>query len=212
MRPIDPPPIVRLRIFEVHNVGTPSQREHELEQITYVLYSSRLRITPSHRHGLPTSLVLSEPESYAWMCHVDLFPMPTDPGPSGSSLTANQPQSGHVPSAPSLMATSGHSSGALDQILNPDSSVQSTPYGADPVPGLWSANRTSHSPHVHGTSDTVVAYIRGVPVFERSKRTVDLVGNTFSPSSCSKGRLIFVFSVCLTCSTCANDTQCPMRA
>ncbi|KAI0731702.1 velvet factor-domain-containing protein [Fomitopsis betulina] len=90
VRPIDPPPIVRLQIFEVFNIGSPRQRVVELGQTTYVLNPSHLHITLSHPH--------------------------------------------------------------------------------------------------------VVAYVRGVPVFERSKRTADLVGNTFSPSTCSKGQLIFAFT------------------
>ncbi|KAI0728041.1 velvet factor [Fomitopsis betulina] len=167
VRPIDPPPIVHLKIFQVHNIGTPRQREVELQQIT-------------------------EAESYGWMCHVDLFPMPTDPAGAGGFRTANQPQPSGAPSAPSPMAASRPSGGASDRITptGPSSSVRSTPYGAELIPG----RRTTSSQHVDDPSDAVVARVRGVPVLERSKRTVDLVGNTFSPCTCSKGKLIFAFT------------------
>lgn len=127
------------------------------------------------------------------MCHVDLFPMPTDPAGAGGFRTANQPQPSGAPSAPSPMAASRPSGGASDRITptGPSSSVRSTPYGAELIPG----RRTTSSQHVDDPSDAVVAHVRGVPVLERSKRTVDLVGNTFSPCTCSKGKLIFAFTV-----------------
>lgn len=35
-RPLDPPPVVGLRLFEVSNVGTSAEKEQELSDLSYV--------------------------------------------------------------------------------------------------------------------------------------------------------------------------------
>ena len=60
---------------------------------------------------------------------------------------------------------------------------------------MASRTHSSHANDTQSTPDTVAAYMRGCPVFESSKRTVDLFGDAFTPVSYSKGRFVFVFSV-----------------
>ncbi|KAH9931918.1 velvet factor [Fomitopsis serialis] len=64
-RPLDPPPVVRLRLFELDNVGTMQETEHELTN-------------------------LSEPMALGFVCFVDLFPFPggNDAEPSSDQIVA----------------------------------------------------------------------------------------------------------------------------
>ena len=103
-----------------------------------------------------------------------LCPSPTPPLPDGSEMPDGLTPSDELPG------------GAL-QISDV----------TDPGPGLGIAShsQTSHVEDAQSTSDTVATYMGGYPVFESSKRTRDLVGSTFAPSSCHQERLLFVFSV-----------------
>ncbi|KAH9477943.1 putative velvet family sexual development regulator [Psilocybe cubensis] len=85
-RPIDPPPVVLLRIFEVRNAGTNRQQERELE------YDTPLTI------GL--------------ICTVDLFPVPR-PGESSINHTLENPTLSEGTfgfDSPSLMQSSSNDS------------------------------------------------------------------------------------------------------
>ncbi|EMD36851.1 hypothetical protein CERSUDRAFT_123888 [Gelatoporia subvermispora B] len=55
-RPLDPPPVIQLKLFEVYNPGTGRYFERELENY-------------------------DEVRGFGILCHVDLFPVPAEPGP-----------------------------------------------------------------------------------------------------------------------------------
>ena len=145
IRPIDPPPIVRLSIYEVFNVGSPAQHEKELDQISYVLYASSA--SPTSHDTL--CLRISDVEGHAWICHVDLFPMPAPPSAAGSPITQSQPRLGHAPSAseshtpdgdhlgPSSTINPRYSSRTPDVYIYPDgpsNRAQSSSSGVRPGP------------------------------------------------------------------------------
>ncbi|KIM54045.1 hypothetical protein SCLCIDRAFT_1222348 [Scleroderma citrinum Foug A] len=59
-RPLDPPPVVRLRLYQVFNFGTDTQYEKEISDY-------------------------SDTQTLGLLCYVDLFPVPTQSSPSSSS-------------------------------------------------------------------------------------------------------------------------------
>ncbi|KAL6304668.1 velvet factor-domain-containing protein [Sparassis latifolia] len=85
-RPLDPPPVVQFRLFEVYNAGTPREIEKEFENYDDI-------------------------KSLGLLCHVDLFPVPGDDDadvPQVESSRLRPEEQYESPSAPSssTMSTS----------------------------------------------------------------------------------------------------------
>lgn len=136
--------------------------------------------------------------------------MPTTPSGAGSPFTQLQRRSGNASlgsGSPTLDAdylgpspTPDLSHRSETPISHPTRSftgAQFSTSGTEPVPGPWAAS-SSDPPRAddsQSTLDTIATYMCGLPVLESSKRTTDLVGNTFTQSSFSRNQLVFVFSV-----------------
>ncbi|TFK75747.1 hypothetical protein BDN72DRAFT_867976 [Pluteus cervinus] len=184
-RPLDPPPVVQLRLFEVFNEGTSQETERELRSYDDV-------------------------EVLGLMCTVDLFPVfnenqratrvargPVTPSPNSQSLSPsryqgarsypytytssdtsyNHIQSAHLPHSPTTNGSSAmHASGLP---VSPPSYPHRPPPLVQAPPDV-----------VHRVGDFVVT--------ESSKVTQNLVGATFVQPWCvdyqGKKALLFVFS------------------
>ncbi|KAH9474682.1 putative velvet family sexual development regulator [Psilocybe cubensis] len=161
-RPLDPPPVVLLKMFEVHNAGTDREQEEEMEY--------------------------DDVQVLGLLCTVDLFPVPgpdslaehTSPRHSGKTSSAPATHSRFVSSSPSPSSPSGSPYGQQSQ--------QTHGYTHSPTPGAsssysrFSKGLPSHFSGYMMPSDAstdIVHYVDGYPITENSKQTQALVGATF---------------------------------
>ncbi|KAH9925295.1 velvet factor [Fomitopsis serialis] len=216
-RPLDPPPVVRLRLFETFNEGTPQESEREVSDV-------------------------NEAVAYGFICYVDLFqwpppPCPNDaepqrePSPPKTIPRPTGPRSEALPSLASIMTQLVPSSSAR---ADPHGMAYPSSSGAGPsrlplrpgppahtperplpgtlrvsdlpltLPSFYYAPANAAGPemeqHPSGQRDhspESAAVVDGVPVPEYSSRTHAFVGATFVSASCfhHEGRptLLFVF-------------------
>ncbi|KAF8638382.1 hypothetical protein AX16_010529 [Volvariella volvacea WC 439] len=189
-RPLDPPPVVQLRLFQVYQAGTDQETEQEI---------------PNY----------DEVEVLGLMCTVDLFPVDSpdqaprsrhhyDYGPNG----APYPRSG-PPSRPQDTRTYPYSYMSQPQ---PQSQASSTmppilplhvpngsPTRRSPGSTSVSSYSSSSTPPSSNSSSDVIHRIGTQVLTEESKLTNALVGATFVQPCCVdyQGRkaLLFVFAV-----------------
>ncbi|KZT64602.1 hypothetical protein DAEQUDRAFT_603348 [Daedalea quercina L-15889] len=152
-RSLDPPPVVRLRLYEVHNSHTRNHREEELAEV-------------------------AEVENHGFVCHLNLFPMPS---PFDHAYQSGN-QMWQVPS-----------SARWEDRRSPHGRCSS---GRErPGPSLESVGNGSQLGH--GPPGPVAAYMYGAPVLENSICTPLIAGTTFSASSLIQyqgvKQLMFVF-------------------
>ncbi|PCH37387.1 hypothetical protein WOLCODRAFT_30510, partial [Wolfiporia cocos MD-104 SS10] len=173
-RPLDPPPVVQFRLFEVLDAGTPRQREREFD-------------------------CYDELDSFGVVCHVDLYPVPdeeddTEPGGGTrppSPAFAIPPQQQHpysraqpapYPPAPPYATPPLH----VPPRPSPYSSPTYSPRSPPPPPRALAADPDA------------IAHLDGFAIRESTKCTGALAGATFVQSVVldHKGRraLMFVFS------------------
>ncbi|KAI0078042.1 hypothetical protein K474DRAFT_1620043 [Panus rudis PR-1116 ss-1] len=212
-RPLDPPPVVQVRLFEVFNVGTPDEHEEEFDHGEY-----------------------SDVMSLGMICHADLFPV-YDPNKAGvrknrrkdsSSLQIKQEEdsdSMDLSAIPPLPTTSQDTSPydgfqftfmvhlpSSPQELGQDMMTSPTPTHSD----LHSAGEGPSTSYGRGTTSdrmdepeedpsssrgrrrTVIGYFRDHPIEEESKCTSALVGARYCEPTLmeygGKNSLFFVFS------------------
>ncbi|KAH9829984.1 velvet factor-domain-containing protein [Rhodofomes roseus] len=180
-RPVDPPPVVRLRLFQVHDAHTSAQWEEELVN-------------------------LSEVENYGFICHVDLFPMPMASAGDSPRTRRLSNQSYERLAIPEHAGSSPFTS--LPLTTSPSGSIpfvqaermyatnqQREVYRGDS--GMSSSASMSNSSLQDGPPDTVATYMNGLPVPESRRCTHFVVGTTFSASSCIEYQrvmqLLFIF-------------------
>ncbi|TFY62641.1 hypothetical protein EVG20_g6625 [Dentipellis fragilis] len=175
-RPLDPPPVVQLRLYSVHNAGTDQQTETEVEHYDEI-----------NNMGL--------------ICHVDLFPVPAQDSPEAStsegkrkdSTTASPSHaSTHIPTpTPAPQPPYPGAVPGTSTIVpgHPSMHLPSSQYGQDPA-------------HMQGQAmadNEVVHHFNNYAITESSKCTESLAGTTFVQASNLdyKGNkvLMFVFSV-----------------
>ncbi|KAF7795717.1 hypothetical protein EIP86_006882 [Pleurotus ostreatoroseus] len=143
-RPLDPPPVVQLRLFDVFNSGTAFETHKEFD--TY------------------------DERGFGLLCHIDLFPVPLQDDGSGagsSSQAANTPQthpstsvntpasSSPTPSTPSTshQYSHGHTATANPYALHTIGSSSSSSSRSGlvlPPPQSVNANTYTHAPPPHG--------------------------------------------------------------
>lgn len=155
-RPLDPPPVVQLRLYYIHNEGTDHESEQEVQDYDDV-------------------------QNLGLVCHVDLFPVPTQPD---SSL---EPSS--LPRLP--------------RQLSPVVQPVRLPSGGYPLPSILSADQVPHL----STSNRVPVSDAKLPLLppnihfdpfqvpENMKCTTALSGATFVQPACIdyQGRRALVF-------------------
>ncbi|KAA1471979.1 hypothetical protein DENSPDRAFT_838098 [Dentipellis sp. KUC8613] len=187
-RPLDPPPVVQLRLYSVHNAGTEQQTETEVEHYDEI-----------NNMGL--------------ICHVDLFPVPAQDSPEASTSEGKRKDS--TTASPSHASTSmspaPYSPPGGVQPYPYTYPAPQPPYpGAVPgtstiVPGhpsmhLPSSQYGQDSAHMQGQAvdNEVVHHFNNYAITESSKCTESLAGTTFVQASNLdyKGNkvLMFVFS------------------
>ncbi|KAG6878817.1 hypothetical protein C0992_007472 [Termitomyces sp. T32_za158] len=189
-RPLDPPPVVQLRFFQVEHAGTAHELEKEISNY-------------------------EEVQVLGLVCTVDLFPVPSivkSPSKSEGKRRMQSKahnQSSHTPSAPSSSRLPLDRQRPLD-IASPDPCSPNRPFGeaatVTPSPTLSTSSshsgyRPPHPPHTAPSlASDIVHYVNNHPVQESSKMTTALVGATFVQPSvidyrCKKA-ILFVFAVC----------------
>ncbi|KAF9045547.1 velvet factor, partial [Panaeolus papilionaceus] len=151
-RPLDPPPVVLLRLYMIHNYGTSEEYEVELNY--------------------------DDVQDLGLLCTVDLFPVPPpDAAYQGSSSSPDAPVPSYYPSdgraprrrtpisAPPVLSSF--------PVADPPLRGQRDGYHL-PQGGLVTQFQSS------GPSEPdVVYYHNGFPIVEGSKETASLVGQTF---------------------------------
>ncbi|KZT70814.1 hypothetical protein DAEQUDRAFT_810404 [Daedalea quercina L-15889] len=209
-RPLDPPPVVKLRLFEVANPGTAQETERELVDVT-------------------------EPISLGFVCFVDLFPFPnpdaagptTAQGATGplhlSSASSSGPSYGHygepggssstslveAPFPPHTDSRSGSSSHAplRTETINPSlaGSTASAPPHTPPRPTAADIQPLTepHAPapapasapapapgtaHEAPRPEQVLCYVDGAPIAQDTCCTSAFVGTSFVSMSCTPYR------------------------
>ncbi|PPQ92200.1 hypothetical protein CVT25_008974 [Psilocybe cyanescens] len=172
-RPLDPPPVVLLKMFEVHNAGTDKEEEEEME---YEL--SRVR-------------TVADVQVLGLLCTVDLFPVPgpdslavqATPDRGGKATSAPATQTRFVSSSPSPSSSSStYSSGQGQHTQQIHGYRHNPPPSASPSSSRLSKGLSNHfSGYMmpSGTSPDVVHRLDGYPITENSKQTQALVGATF---------------------------------
>ncbi|KAF9810984.1 hypothetical protein IEO21_06741 [Rhodonia placenta] len=197
-RPLDPPPVVQFRLFEVFNHGTPRETESEFDNYDEV-----------------TNLGI--------LCHVDLFPITEDTDDadelSGGGTVQNTTPVSYIDSTSGQdfsMSAFPPSSTSLQMLSSPASPNMSQSYALSqgyplsatlpslPIPASRpSFDHTNSYPvqsaSIGGEADTdIVAYYGDHPIRESSKCTHALAGTTFVQSASleynGKKVLMFVFS------------------
>ncbi|EIN14552.1 hypothetical protein PUNSTDRAFT_140817 [Punctularia strigosozonata HHB-11173 SS5] len=188
-RPLDPPPILKLYLYEVRHCDTARETEHELE----------------YTH-----------QSSGHICHVDLFPVPTDARPRGAGLKpkpepvrrrSTSPAEAVDISPSSLTSLRiSHPYSALPRGPEPSTPSRATepPRSESPTPPVPSRSQpTARSSSSHGSSAEptdpgVLAHFDGFPITESSMCTKALAGTTVAQASSleHQGRkaIMFVFS------------------
>ncbi|KAH9831011.1 velvet factor [Rhodofomes roseus] len=214
-RPLDPPPVVRLKLFEIIDEGTPQETEREISEVN------------------------GEAIAYGFICFVDLFPWPPyqDSAASGSlpkqllpprplahpsgsggealpSLASIMTQLAPNPMARSVPGGTAHSSSSVASPYRSAMQLVHTP-APGPVPDSFRGNDpaldiTNMRSHVPGprmelrtpklveNGQQVAAVVDGVAIPECANCTQAFVGATFVSASClthdGKPSLLFVFS------------------
>ncbi|TFY77381.1 hypothetical protein EWM64_g6634, partial [Hericium alpestre] len=197
-RPLDPPPVVQLRLYTVENPGTPQQKEVETENYEYA-----------------SSCPLIEISTMGLICHVDLFPVTAQDAEASTSDGRRRQDSTASPSqASTSMSPAPYSppvqpypytypapqppypGAAVPPVAGssmamagvPSMHMQPAQYGQDP----------SHMHPQPGQPNEIVHHHNGYPITEQSKNTESLAGTTFVQASNLdyKGNkvLMFVFS------------------
>ncbi|KAI0729710.1 velvet factor-domain-containing protein [Fomitopsis betulina] len=177
-RPLDPPPVARLRLYEVRDPGVEIFRGEEITD-------------------------LAEVDSHGWMCHVDLFPVPLSAGsplslqhPESSSLhgvpdypVSDQSRPQYTFPPPSPPRTTG------DKIFPGLSSKGTVRFGHE---STYSNGVTSPAIYGTGLPSPVATYYNGIPILESSACTAFIVGTTVASSTVLKyegtKQIIFTFS------------------
>ena len=76
-RPLDPPPVVQLKLFDV------TKRGNETYDVEFDNYESVLNQVRAS--NCLTNSIRSDLQGFGLLCHVDLFPVPTGPAVENSS-------------------------------------------------------------------------------------------------------------------------------
>ncbi|KAL0946255.1 hypothetical protein HGRIS_012510 [Hohenbuehelia grisea] len=173
-RPLDPPPVVLLKLFYVYPTG-PNDEPHEDEVQNY-----------------------DEVQNLGLVCTVDLFPVPSQADPVQRDIhpiVPLSPPNGHAiyppggPSPPRISAapTNGHP--VPFQMYPTQTQMTAT----------TSALRSTVTAYLPTIPSPIVHHVNGFPIAESSKMTAALVGATFvQPSTFEyqgKKSLVFVFAV-----------------
>lgn len=170
-RPLDPPPVVQLRLFKVLNAGSAQQTEQEI----------------SDYDGIQT---------LGSLCTVDLFPVPIQG--NVKDLSGRQAPLVHPPlpsAGPSHInrsAEQGHTFFTFvpNEYPTKQPSVELSPPPSHRIPG--------YLPPSPSGSDIIVHNINDIPIVESSKMTHALVGATFVQPAVveyqGKKSIMFVFA------------------
>ncbi|CAA7266158.1 unnamed protein product [Cyclocybe aegerita] len=185
-RPLDPPPVVHLRLFRVENAGTTSETEAEL--------------------------AYDDVQVLGFLCTVDLFPVP---GPTESlpPIQGNSDRSQQRTSAPATRrnfqsASAGASPSSTTSSSSPTYSTSPETHARPYIPANGSGS--SYAPYQEQTSPSspsgpqspaqpnVVHTVGDYPITEDSKQTQALVGATFVQPAVvdyqGAKAIVFVFS------------------
>ncbi|TFK31472.1 velvet factor-domain-containing protein [Crucibulum laeve] len=175
-RPLDPPPVVLLRMYEIFNAGTSRETEKEIDNY-------------------------EEVRVLGFVCTVDLFPVPgpghPDPENTRKSPSTTPSQTTFSTSPSSQFSDPSHHSYTF--VVSPTYSVsESGTTTVTPAPPCQPiAQPLGYIPPTHAVDD-VVYHINDFAVRESSKLTSALVGATFIQPSCveykGKKALVFVFA------------------
>ncbi|KAI0786921.1 velvet factor-domain-containing protein [Abortiporus biennis] len=196
-RPLDPPPVVQLKLYQVFNHGTSRETEQEMD-------------------------CYDDVRGFGILCHVDLFPVPDqDEIPPNSSENGrrprqprhkaklNDPSSSTLPPPPSIIPAETSPTSAHPNITSaghPQTTLYYQHYSHQNIDGGLSLppiqipelpsqpNGTS----IYSSPESLVAYLGEYPITEGSKCTDALVGASFCQSATleyqGKRVLMFVFS------------------
>ncbi|KAF8964749.1 velvet factor-domain-containing protein [Flammula alnicola] len=150
-RPLDPPPVVHLKMFEVHNAGTDREVENEM---TY-----------------------DDVQVLGLLCTVDLFPVP---GPDSSPVQPSRTKAASAPPTQtsffSSPSPSSSSSAYSPQTVHYHHQQQ--PNGTPCMSPTKGSHFSGYILPSVGSAD-IVHHLDGFPVTEISKQTQALVGATF---------------------------------
>ncbi|KAF8065281.1 velvet factor-domain-containing protein [Lyophyllum atratum] len=154
-RPLDPPPVVHLRLFAVYDAGTDKEEEKEIQNY-------------------------EEIQVLGLLCTVDLFPMPpTDTHNKNQRLQSAPPTQASFPSSSSQYPME-HSQQPFTFIPSHAYSMnQSLTDALMPSPTRSTLPPDSGYMSSSQTAPDVVQYVNGFPIRESSKMTSSLVGATF---------------------------------
>ncbi|KZT28279.1 hypothetical protein NEOLEDRAFT_1176016 [Neolentinus lepideus HHB14362 ss-1] len=193
-RPLDPPPIVQVRLFRVYNLDTDREVEEEIENY-------------------------EEVQTFGLLCHIDLFQVPTLEEPEGDEDTpvpdsrsdrtkkkkpiAKQgsyqvpvPARPHAPYQARGVPSSSNLNIPTTSFM-PIPFAGPTEYYPDSDPEQQSRSSSSSSSYA-GSSRDVIAFLGDHPIRESSKCTTAVAGATFVQCNevtyADKKALMFVFS------------------
>ena len=170
-RPLDPPPVVQLKLFEYHRYGTRYQEEKEFESYEYATfpYVSRLSNIISY----------SDMGGFGILCHIDLFQVqaqeePADPA-EGPNKRRRKSQSRTRPastSTPTISTPTSASSTPTPSVSSP--SFQYTPQPGSTTPHASGSNAYSHFSSQPGTTGGPLSYPPPPPPPSNNNNSVTL--------------------------------------
>jgi len=174
-RPLDPPPVVHLRLFEVYNTGTDKQLEKEIQNYEDV-------------------------QVLGLLCTVDLFPIPN--GTHGKRREHQRVQS--LPGSFSYPAgSSSHHQTQVHHGFSPSHDERYSmerPFNENTTPSPTHASTSPSSTYISSpeSPSDVVYHFGRFPITESSKKTSALVGATFVQPAIvefqGKKSIMFVFA------------------
>ncbi|KAH7920430.1 hypothetical protein BV22DRAFT_1098145 [Leucogyrophana mollusca] len=174
-RPLDPPPVVQLKLYHVYHRGTPQQFEREVDNYDDV-------------------------QNLGLLCNVDLFPVPKERemSPQQISYQASMPPNYPAQSSTSYLPPPYH---PVHQ-LHPQSQLYPVVPMAQLPPQLPPLTVPERPSTLHGQplprSPVVITHFGSHPITEEMKCTTALSGATFiQPASFDyqgKKALVFVFA------------------
>ncbi|KAF8909637.1 velvet factor-domain-containing protein [Gymnopilus junonius] len=153
-RPLDPPPVVHLRMFEIHNPGSEAEVEKEMEY--------------------------DDVQVLGLLCTVDLFPVPEP----GSVTRTNHDLSPTASSAPPTQTAFYPSPSPSSPLIQSPGSAHGYRHYKLPFSSTASGSRipshfSGYALPSEETVDIVHHLENGAPITESSKQTQALVGATF---------------------------------
>ncbi|EPQ51773.1 hypothetical protein GLOTRDRAFT_11626, partial [Gloeophyllum trabeum ATCC 11539] len=170
-RPLDPPPVVQLKLFRVYNVDTDREVEEEIQNY-------------------------DEVQNFGLLCHIDLFQIPNMEDDMPTAFPDSVVPSFPNPNAPSVSFLTTTS--VFPNFAGP--SMPHTRY-SDSDPELQERSSSLSSSFSYAPQDSesdIVAYIGDYPIRESAKCTHEVAGATFVQANevvhIGRKVLMFVFS------------------